>query len=415
LLSLIMLILLTLMALTSMNSSQLDDRMAANTREREIAFLSAEAALSRGEKFILEKALNDADFVSCIENASASVSGNCGNACSYNGLYAKGCTEFVDPWLHGPNAGPWADSGGVSVRLDDSDLALPIHTDSSGTVTHLLEANRPRYAIQYGGRNSSGAHFFNVYARGRGAGQDANVILSSTFALTGYYTGCTEFMAGEGVNWNLNGGNPFLWKGPSDWEAVTVADLKGAYTASHGVLIIPVDVVTPVAEAATTDAYDWNVKHGICVADSRQIRGPNGKNMVIESNGFVEIGNIELLSGGCLRVNAERIHARDATIDASGGTGSVILNSNWIDFSGTNATPGTNIQAMSTGKIVIKSTGANALILFNDYTYFVDTASLDMDVYYSNPQQNFDGDGRDPALVFYENAAEVTGQTCEIP
>ncbi|WP_198295681.1 pilus assembly PilX family protein [Imhoffiella purpurea] len=54
--SLILLVLLTIIGITAILSSSLDERMAANARARNLAFQAAESALRQGERFVLESA-----------------------------------------------------------------------------------------------------------------------------------------------------------------------------------------------------------------------------------------------------------------------------------------------------------------------------------------------------------------------
>lgn len=59
--SLIILIVLTILGVTAMQSTTLEEKMAGNMRERDIAFQSAEAALREGESFLENVALPDFD------------------------------------------------------------------------------------------------------------------------------------------------------------------------------------------------------------------------------------------------------------------------------------------------------------------------------------------------------------------
>ena len=51
--SLVMLLLLTLIGITGMNSTTLEEKMAGNMRDRNIAFQAAESTLLEAEKFVL--------------------------------------------------------------------------------------------------------------------------------------------------------------------------------------------------------------------------------------------------------------------------------------------------------------------------------------------------------------------------
>ena len=64
LVSLVMLLLLTLIGLAGMRRAQLEERMAGNLRDRQMAFQAAEAALRAGEAAALERYRHDGPMAS---------------------------------------------------------------------------------------------------------------------------------------------------------------------------------------------------------------------------------------------------------------------------------------------------------------------------------------------------------------
>lgn len=74
LVSLVMLLLLTLIGLAGMRMVQLEERMAGNLRDRQMAFQAAEAALRAGEAAALERYRHDGPMAS-IDDAKGVVDG----------------------------------------------------------------------------------------------------------------------------------------------------------------------------------------------------------------------------------------------------------------------------------------------------------------------------------------------------
>jgi len=74
--SLILLLILTLLGVTSMSSSNLEEKMAGNLRDKEIAFQSAEAALREAERIIESTTLTAFDC-SCTDGLCNCKDGDC--------------------------------------------------------------------------------------------------------------------------------------------------------------------------------------------------------------------------------------------------------------------------------------------------------------------------------------------------
>lgn len=66
--ALIMLMAMTLIGVSSMTTSSLEERMAANTRDRHIAFQAAEATLREGERHVQGNSMNPATFTTACTN-----------------------------------------------------------------------------------------------------------------------------------------------------------------------------------------------------------------------------------------------------------------------------------------------------------------------------------------------------------
>ena len=155
--SLFMLLLLSLIGLSGMQSTMLEEKMASNSRDQNIAFQAAEAALREGELFIREAVSSDkSNFTTNPVNA--------------NGLHLE--TEDVDYKA----AASWGNEESV---------------EYSGTIP--LVAAKPRFYIEYIkdeadpggiGMGSGGGDisYFSVIAKGTGQRNSSQVYLRSIYA-----------------------------------------------------------------------------------------------------------------------------------------------------------------------------------------------------------------------------------------
>lgn len=172
--SLVLLIIMTLLGLSGMNNTIIEERMAGNMRNHTLAFQAAESALRAGEEFI-----DGWDLPFPIGDATGSTTG--GN----QGVY-KLDSSSLD--LDGSNTTEWwAETGFWS---------------SSGTVyaSNRLEFNAagddlatlPRYVLEKAGGGYVGgclddnpgcvyAHYYQVTTRGTGAAGQAESFLRSIY------------------------------------------------------------------------------------------------------------------------------------------------------------------------------------------------------------------------------------------
>lgn len=153
LISLIMLLLLSLIAVAGMQSTILQSRMSTNLRDRDLAFQAAEAALREGEGYVRA-------------NPAAQFSNN-------DGLYKVNNSGLPD-WRDDVD-----DGGANDYRVSDADLP--------GV------AQRPRYYIEEidtirsaGTSTEAGTPvpptvFYRVTALGFGGSSDTTVVLSSVY------------------------------------------------------------------------------------------------------------------------------------------------------------------------------------------------------------------------------------------
>lgn len=112
--SLILLLLMTIVGVTGMNMTSLEERMSGNYRDHEMAFQAAEAALVEGETFVESTNLTLADFytspacsgANCFKSncSGGTVNGTAGGLC-FTGTFTKStepvnsCTlDTSKPW-----------------------------------------------------------------------------------------------------------------------------------------------------------------------------------------------------------------------------------------------------------------------------------------------------------------------------
>lgn len=142
--SLIMLLLLTLIGVSGMQTTALEEKMASNSRDQNIAFQAAEAALRAGEIFIEDAVSSDkTNFTTSPSNA--------------NGLHLK--TEN----LNYKAATTWVDAETVEYAS-----------------TIPLVAAQPRYYIEYINDIAPNS-YFRVTARGTGRQSASHVYLRSYY------------------------------------------------------------------------------------------------------------------------------------------------------------------------------------------------------------------------------------------
>lgn len=153
--ALIMLLVMTLIGVTSLNSTLMEERMAGNMREINIAFQSAEAALREGEKYLEGATLPSFDGT--------------------NGLYKPATAGNPQVWDVETN---WNTSGSSS-------------TQYSGAIPDL--AAQPRYMIEElpavpapGGTTTSDTPapdtgMYRVTARSLGRSDTTIIMLQSTY------------------------------------------------------------------------------------------------------------------------------------------------------------------------------------------------------------------------------------------
>jgi type IV pilus assembly protein PilX len=151
---LIFLVMLTLIAITAMQSTTLEERMAGNARSRDLAFQGAEAAVRAAETVL----------------SGASLPAFNGSKAGYYAQLANGAS--ADYWEHTHN---WATQsvafGGSLTGVQESRFvveALPLSLGSGGDDSLVAKP-------------LSGGEIYRITARGIGTDGTSTVILQTTF------------------------------------------------------------------------------------------------------------------------------------------------------------------------------------------------------------------------------------------
>lgn len=169
--SLVFLFVLTLIGLSGMQNSNLQEKMAGNMRERSLAFQAAETALKAGELLL--------------ENENHNLAFNCGGGT--DGLYDISQTSAADASLSCTMASPEKDSSWTSTtdfltvlknnithpfaNLNDKPkYILEKLGPAMGQAGDSLEANQPQ---------SKKLFYYRVTARGVGLSNNSVVVLQS--------------------------------------------------------------------------------------------------------------------------------------------------------------------------------------------------------------------------------------------
>lgn len=179
--SLIMLLLLTIVGITGMRVSGLEERMSGNFRDHELAFQAAESALSEAEAWVENTSFSTTDFqASC-------ASGQCFTATCSDGL----CFDGVFPTTGAPvsscsvgTTNPWEDW----TMWDDSSKyrTATSLTGISSAAKYIVEF-RCYMVIDDTKNNASTsltsewAYSFRITTLSAGATADSKVMLQTTY------------------------------------------------------------------------------------------------------------------------------------------------------------------------------------------------------------------------------------------
>lgn len=173
--SLVILVLMTLIGLAAMRTSIMENKMSANTRDRELAFQAAEIALRDAELFLTTNDMDNNGFPD-VGRPEPSSNGS-------SGIWTM--EGSIDP--NTANAVPWWEEPGRNETWWEANAIT-----YNGTIINIKSA--PMYIIEYHafvkdgdlgiGNNGStqGRDYYRITVRGTGGSDQSKVLIQGTFA-----------------------------------------------------------------------------------------------------------------------------------------------------------------------------------------------------------------------------------------
>ena len=164
--ALVLLFTLTLIAVSSMGTSRLEQQMTANMRDRQIAFQAAEAALREGENYVQNTALTAGNF-----DAACT-----GGQCLCTSTMPGGCT--IEYWTD-PGLSVWTTTNkyksyvGNGIQLGSQPARYIIEYMGQSCSPATIQSN--------GGCLPADPYMYRITALGFGQTSDAKVMLQSTY------------------------------------------------------------------------------------------------------------------------------------------------------------------------------------------------------------------------------------------
>lgn len=160
LISLIFLVVLSVLGLTSVQTSILEERMAGNTRDKELAFQSAEATLRYAEKYIDDNIISTVNF----------------DTDGSDGFYDR---SYEHIW----NTLTWDDDD--SLEYTDFDASYKVKQPPRFVIQHVATSSSTISSVNldnYGqGTGSGRIEIFLITARATGATNNSIVTLQTTY------------------------------------------------------------------------------------------------------------------------------------------------------------------------------------------------------------------------------------------
>lgn len=163
--SLLMLLVMTILGVAGMGSTNLEQRMAANNRDRDIAFQAAELALRDGERKVRNNNYTPASF------SATCVGGLCTEA---SGTTARWRDGALDVWNTGTRHFTYSETSSISVNNGVSQT--PVY------ILEWLGYVRPvGWSVGDPNPGPGDPEMYRITAIGYGLSSDARVMLQSTY------------------------------------------------------------------------------------------------------------------------------------------------------------------------------------------------------------------------------------------
>ena len=161
--AMIFLLILTMLGVTAMQSTVMEERIAGNTRDKDMAFQSAEAGLRAGEAYLTANA--------CTPGITFAAAPNAGLINNVNGVAATVQYGSSDYWM----GQPWDASDSIA-----SGTAL---VGLSQQARYVIELVSGTSGLQTGAAGTTATLMYRVTARGAGGTAGSASILHSTFTV----------------------------------------------------------------------------------------------------------------------------------------------------------------------------------------------------------------------------------------
>jgi type IV pilus assembly protein PilX len=165
--SLIILLVLTVLGVSAMSTSSLEELMAGNLRDQDLSFQAAEAALKDAERYI-------DSWGGMPPTASSSGTNNSLFSTDAFGLYELSAFDKTNVWVNTVATTYGADTGIAISNLGDA-ATLPMYIIEEEDFV----AKDASFKAQ---TQREGAYYYRVTARGEGASSNAVTILQTTVA-----------------------------------------------------------------------------------------------------------------------------------------------------------------------------------------------------------------------------------------
>jgi type IV pilus assembly protein PilX len=169
--SLLLLLVMTLLGLGASQSTRLQERMAGNQRDQEVALQGAEAALRDAERNL--SPLVTEFVVTCSEPAAGCDSYEPRTLVNAGTQMAWDLANQADSWWE-----QWAKEYGNPDQLSDVSAPPQFVVEFEGSVPDVLSESGSNLSVD--------RYFYTVTARSKGMTRDAQVVIQTSFARIEY-------------------------------------------------------------------------------------------------------------------------------------------------------------------------------------------------------------------------------------
>ncbi len=175
--SLIMLLLLTLIGLSGMQSTILEEKMAGNMRDRNMAFQAAEAALTDAEQHIVRGFFSG--FTGFRADCGAATADTTDNGLCFTDGIKPPVWERGDVWDATRSVEYGAVTSAKKIGDIDADPEIDVTPALSAQPRYIIEAvnNTPNHTCD----GTSGKRCYRITARGQGVNPNTVVVLQTIY------------------------------------------------------------------------------------------------------------------------------------------------------------------------------------------------------------------------------------------